>query len=1013
MEFINLYTLTEYSLLESSNHIPKLLKKAKEYNYSCLGVSDINNTSGLLKFYNKANKMGIKPILGVNISIKSDFFNSILLYAKNNDGYRNLLEIASIKTKASIISLNKLNNKCTNIIGIIPSEENEVIKLFLENNLIAAGLKLNEYKKIIDDLYLGIDLQSENMRVNANSIIEFASRNNVKCVAINKTVYLDKEDVDVYQVLRCINLGINEYPLKETEDKMFLLNQEQANYIFKDYPELIRNTKAISDKCNVLIDFSDYHLPEFKINKGNVNDYFVNLCKIGLNKRLRGKKYNISIYKERLFLELDVIIKMGFADYFLIVYDFIRYAKTNDILVGPGRGSAPGSLVAYVLGITDIDPIAYNLLFERFLNSERISMPDIDTDFPDRKRDQVIQYVGKKYGVDRVAHICTFGTFKIRMAIRDVSKVMQFNEKIVNEVLKFVKNDDDKIRDLVNNNQKLKKIVEENKDIHTLVSLVEKIEGLPRHVSTHAAGIIISKEHLNNYTALQKGVNNLYQTQYDAGDLEKLGLLKMDFLGLKNLSIVEDVIEYIRKYDKNDFNINKINLNDKLTFKIFSKGNTDGIFQFDSRGMKNLLMRLKTDNFNDIVNANALYRPGPKEMIPTFVNRKFGHEKIVYIHEDLEDILKSTYGIIVFQEQIMLIAQRFAGYSLGQADILRRAVSKKNVDVIEKERRKFIEGSINKGYNSKLANIIYDYIAKFASYGFNKNHAVAYSRLAYMMAYLKTHYYEYFMVVLMSYNLGNDNLIKTYLSDCEKNNLYIKLPSINYSESKFAFINNEIYYPLLGIKGIGEVILRNFLEERNANGKYISYFDFIKRTKDIFNKKNIEMLINAGALDDFSLTRKHMNEGYEEAIVITEYSDAFKGRLVESDINKEEYSFEEISIREKEALGLNLKYSIFKRYEEYKLKNNLLNLVDLEKGSSERVIVGIRSIRKIKTKNNDDMAFLQIFDDTDIIDAVIFPDTFRKYESELMNDKIYYLKGNVEERNGKLQFVINEMRKER
>ena len=1013
MEFVNLYTLSEYSLLESSNHINKLLEKAKDYKYSSLAITDVNNTSGLFKFYNKAKELSIKPILGINISIKSDYFNSLLLYAKNIQGYQNILEIASYKTNSPIISLEQLTNKCDDIVGIIPSCENEVIKLFYENNLIAAGLKLNEYKNIIKDLYLGIDLQSEKNNRNIQSLINFANNNDIKCVAINKTIYLEKEDVDVYKVLRCIDLGINEYALKESEDKMFLLNQNEAINLFKEFPDLIKNTKVISDKCNVTIDFSGYHLPEFKINKGEVNDYLINLCKIGLNKRLRGKKCNFSVYKERLFLELDVIIRMGFADYFLIVYDFIKYAKSNDILVGPGRGSAPGSLVAYVLGITDVDPITYNLLFERFLNPERISMPDIDTDFPDKKRDQVIKYVGKKYGADHVAHICTFGTFKIRMAIRDVSRVMQFNEKIVNEVLKFVKNDNDNIKQLVDENLKFKRIIEENDDIKKLVTLVNKIEGLPRHFSTHAAGIIITKEHLTKYTALQKGVNDLFQTQYDASDLEKLGLLKMDFLGLKNLSIIEDVIEHINYYEKKDFNINNINLYDSKTFKIFSTGNTDGIFQFDSRGMKDLLIKLKTECFDDIVNANALYRPGPMEMINTFVNRKFGFEKIEYIHNDLADILKPTYGIIVFQEQIMLIAQRFAGYSLGQADSLRRAVSKKNIDIIEKEREKFIKGSMNNGYQNDLANIIYDYIAKFASYGFNKNHAVAYSRLAYMMAYLKAHYYKYFMVVLMSYNLGNDNLIKTYLNDCEKNNLHVKLPSINYSSAKFVFINNETYFPLLGIKGIGEVILKNLIEERDVNGQYINYYDFIKRTKKILNKKNIEMLVDSGALDEFGLTRKHMNEEYEEALIITEYSKAFEGRLIESKSNNEEYSFEEIARREREALGLNLKFSIFKRYDLYKNKNNLKNLSDLSKGNFISVIVGVRYIRIIKTKKGENMAFLQIFDDTDIMDAVIFPNAYLKYENILESDKIYYLTGNVDERNGKLQFIIKDIRKER
>ena len=699
---------------------------------------------------------------------------------------------------------------------------------------------------------------------------------------------------------------------------------------------------------------------------------------------------------------------MGFVDYFLIVFDYVRFAKQNDICVGPGRGSAGGSLVSYCLGITEIDPIKYDLLFERFLNPERISMPDIDVDFPDDRRDEVIRYIGERFGRNRVAHINTFGTLKSRMAIRDVARVLNLSDIKLKEVLKFISMSSNKpLIEIITESVSLQRMIESDEEISMVLDFATKIEGLPRNCSTHAAGIIMADKDLTYYTPLQEGINGLNQTQFEASDLELLGLVKMDVLGIKNLSIIKNVIEEVKKEEGINIKINSIPLNDKLVYDNLRKGETLGIFQLESDGVRKLLFDLKCGSFDDIVNATSLYRPGPMDMIPMFVRRKFG-EKYDVIHEDLESITKNTHGIIVFQEQIMLIARKFANYTLGQADMLRRAISKKKHDLIKQERIKFIQSSINNGYSESKAIEIYDYIEKFANYGFNKSHAVAYGLIAYQMAYLKTYYFKPFMSALMSNNIGSSDSILKYIRECKKKNINVLLPNINKSTDKFNYDKDGIYYPLLGINNLGEVVVKQLLEERNK-GLFIDYDNFIDRTTNILNKTQVYNLIYSGALDCFNHTRKAMVEMYDNILQKVSYIKSLGSSIIKTEFNDDEYSFEEISSLERMALGFNLKYSQFAKYYNFKKQYKCVDLNEGSYNKENKSIVIVKYIREIKTKNNDKMAFVTVYDESVELEGVLFPLVYSKYSSILQVNNSYVISYKLENRNDKLQAIIESI----
>ncbi|MGD9604890.1 MAG: DNA polymerase III subunit alpha [Bacilli bacterium] len=1009
MKFVNLYIETEYSMLQSLVKIDHLVARAKKDNQQALAICDFEVMHGAMKFYFKCLDNRIKPIIGLKVTInleeKKDY---LLLYAKNIIGYQNLMKISTQLKTQGPIDFKSLSSLSEGILAIIPSDENSVVSMFAYN-YDESNRRLDLYHQIYNDLYLGVDAQTEANRTLIPQLINLAHNHQIKPVAINRTSFLDKDDFFAYQTLRCIDLAINEYPYSEKEISQWLIDQNQAIDKFRDFEELIINTEEVAKLCDLRLMLGKYELPIFPDSLGKSFSYLTDLAKLGLNKRLKGLQVDVEKYKQRLFYELDVINKMGYCDYFLIVYDFIKFAKKNNVLVGPGRGSGPSSLVSYVLGITDIDPLKYDLLFERFLNPERITMPDIDTDFPDNKRDEIIHYVKEKYRIEKVAHISTFGTFGVRLAIRDVARVMKLSDTVLNEILKFVPSSDANLEDILKDNEMFNNLIKENQQIETLIDLVGKLEGLPRHISTHAAGIIMAKENLVEYSPLQLGMNGLFQTQYEAVDLEQIGLVKIDFLGLRNLTIIDNVINKIHLINP-DFEILKIPLDDKQTYQMIASGDTDGIFQLESSGMRNVLMGLKTSDFMDIVNANALFRPGPMEMIPSFIKRKFNEEDIDYIHPDLKTILEPTYGIIVFQEQIMLIAQKFAGYSLGMADILRRAVSKKSAKVLENERERFVKNAIKKGYDEATSQKVYDYIVKFANYGFNKSHSVAYSLIAYQMAYLKRHFYQHFMSELMTNSIGSVGLIKTYIDDCLKKKIIVKGPSVNYSEDFFVVKDSAIYYSLLGIQNLGSLTLANLLNERRENGLFKNYDDFISRTKNILNKRIVESMIYAGALDEFSIPRKQMILEYDNSISYANYSSLLQDDLTKRDFGTEEFTFEEISKLEKEALGFNFKYSIFNKYQDFKLKNNLINLNDLQVSPKVVALFAIKRVKTILTKNQDTMAFIEMFDDNGRLDGVLFPKIYEKYQNLLHEGQVFLGEGSLEERNNKKQLVIRNLR---
>ena len=1011
MNWLNLYVQTEYSLLKSSIRIPELKEFAKANNFRAMAICD-ENMAGVFKFYLSAIKANIKPIIGLKVNIHTfrDVPNTILLFCKDNIGYQNLLYISSIQEiEPSKLTLDFLLQYNQGLIGVIPSDENELYHLLINNDLAAFKKVFSEYKTVFPSIFFGLDLQTEQAHRNFSLVYKTLQSLNIPCVALHKTNYLVEDDFEVYLTLRQISEGPKyQFSLKEANSSY--LTSEEAISLYKQYPELISNLDEIIMLCNIRLDIGTFKMPQYDLPGKDSFTYLSQLCKVGLNKRLQNKStIDVNVYRKRLLYELDIIKKMGFTDYFLIVYDFVKYAKKNGIMVGAGRGSAPGSLISYSLGITEVDPIEHDLLFERFLNPERISMPDIDIDFADNKRDLVIRYLGEKYGKDHVAHISTFGRYAARMSIRDVARAKEISPTVLNEVLKYFPALENSLDKIYESSPMIQKIVQENDEARILFNLARRIEGQAKHISTHAAGIIITDKPLTYYTALREGMNGIYQTQFEAEDLEAIGLVKIDLLALRNLTIIDDTLNKINQQYRTNLTLNDIPFNDKKTFQLISEGNTTGVFQLESSGMRNVLRKLRVSQFIDIVHANALYRPGPREMIDTFVRRKFGQEKVEYLHQDLEPILKSTYGIIVFQEQIMLIAQKFAGYSLGMADILRRAISKKDAQVLQQERDRFVKSAKQRGYDEQIGHTIYDYIVKFADYGFNKNHAVAYSMISYQMAYLKTHYFMQFMTSLLDQSLGSHHTLSLIINECRKENVYVLNPSVNNSDLRFVIVNNKIYYSLLGILGIGYQIASAIVNERKENGLYRDYVDFIARTKDFLNQRLFENLVFSGALDEFGLTKKQMIEDYENTLHRVNYIELFSGQLIPNTKRYEEYSFAIVSEKEREVLGFNLKYNIFRLYDHEKQKMKAINISELKVGQYAKILAAVNKITKIKTKNNDEMAFIDLYDETDQISAVCFPSKYLEIIPKISEESIYIFDGKCDTREGKKQYILENV----
>lgn len=1011
--FQYLYVQTEYSILQSACKIKPLIEKLKEQQLHSCAIVDEGTMYGTIKFYQECTKNNIKPVIGLKVKYHyNDKTNNLVLLAINNFGYQNLMKISSrLQLTNNNIDFEYLQKTTMGLIAILPYEESIVQKYLERNDAKNAIQTLELLREIYSDFYIGLGIKSITNSNFIDNYFKLLKNYNYQFVALPKVSFINESDYDAYTTLKAIkNNGVLVEGI-ENDKNNYLHDVKSVETIYYNHYDMLENTSKIANMCNVQIEFGKYQLPLYESGLDSFA-YLKELCSIGLEKRMQNFEYSYDKrkYYDRLNYELNVINEMGFSDYFLIVYDYVKYAKKNNIFVGPGRGSAPASLVAYSLGITEIDPLYYNLLFERFLNKERLSMPDIDIDFPDDRRDEVIRYVGKKYGKNRVAHILTFGTFKIRQAINDCARVFKLNDVKTKEIYKHLQAvntykvyDNPSLKTLIEASNDLQLLMNNYEDINKVLTIACKIQDIPRNISTHAAGIVITKFDLVNYTPLDEGLDEIYQTQYEAKDLEALGLLKMDFLGLKNLTNIAKTIELIRK-DIPDFTLPK-NENDYDTYKMMREGDLTGVFQLESAGMRKVIMQLKTSTFDDITHALALYRPGPMDIIPSFIRRKFNEEKVEYPHKDLEPILKETYGMIVYQDQIMLIACKFAGYTLGRADILRRAVSKKKKEVLEQERINFVESSVNRGYSSDTANMIYDYIVKFADYGFNKAHSVAYAKIAYLTAYLKCHYFAYYMSTLMTSFMGSSSEMLEYTKEATKKNVEVLNPNIKLSTDEFEVINGKIYFPLSIIKGLGEIKTKQCIEER-TKAKFKGYEDFVERTKDFLAISLLENIIYSGALDDFGLTKKAMIENLKSIIDRSNYG--FIKDMIKTDYTDEEFSYGILQEKELEVIGINIKYNFYQQFASFYSKYNLVKIANLSENKEARTIGTVKRVRETKTKNNETMAFVEITDDTSNIEIVLFPMIYQQI-GKLQNGMILMISGKTQKRMT-LQIIVDRFK---
>lgn len=968
-----LYIKTDNSLQSSLIKVKDLIEFAKLNNITSLTITD-NNMYGVMDFYKMCTTNNIKPIIGLEIEYLD---KKIVLYAINYGGYKNLIKLCTLSSERKL-ELTDLEKYSNSLVCITPYESLNIY---------------NDIKGFYKYVYKSYKNKDELDNIDSDNTIY-----------MNETLYLTKKDSEYIKYIDAVREGVTTDLVSSSHLNNYILTQQEFNTRFS---ESIENNHFITELCNVEIPFNQKLMPKF-IN-GDGLDSYTYLKK----KCIEGLRHHFGntvkeIYKERLKYELDIINKMGFCDYFLIVSDYVRYAKENNIIVGTGRGSAVGSLVSYCLMITDVDPIKYNLLFERFLNPERVSMPDIDIDFEHERREDVINYCINKYGSKKVVPIITFGTLGAKQAIRDVAKAMDIELGLVDRVCKLIDskknlkenyNDDSRIRDLLSRKEDLKECYR----------IANKFEGLKRHTSIHAAGVIMSDIDLDEVIPLDKS-HDFYLSGYDMTYLEEIGLLKMDFLAIKYLTTIHNIIDSINQ----DYNLNikfdEIPLDDGKAIDIFNKADTIGIFQFESDGMINFLRKLRVNSMDDLFAAIALFRPGPMKNIPAYINRKNGKEKLDYIHPDLEKILKPTYGIMIYQEQIMQIAQVMADYTLGEADILRKAMSKKKKDILLKEKEKFTSRAINKGYDSKLVDNVYELMLKFAEYGFNKSHSIGYSIVAYKMAYLKAHYPKNFITYLLSMEINDDSKTKQYIYEAKKNNINILKPDINLSEKKYKIEETGIRYPLSSIKNVGIAAIELILKERQKS-KYIDIYDFTRRCygKSV-TSKTLESLIYANCFESFGYNKKTLITNLD---LIINYGELIKDldrefALEPEIIKTEEYTKKELMEQELNIFGL---YLTNNPITELKLKYSDIvdsNQIELYFDKVVNIIVCIDKIKGINTSKGDKMCFVSGSDELSTTDIVMFPRVYTKY-SDLKVGDIILVKGRVEKRFDKYQVVSSSI----
>ena len=922
--FVHLHIHSEYSLLDGANRIKDIPIRAKELGMDAIALTDHGVMYGVIDFYKACKKEGIKPIIGCEVYVANrtrfdkeaglDYNNHLILLAKNNDGYKNLTKLVSMGFTDGFyykprIDKEILKKHHEGLIALSACLAGEVNQAILNDDMEKAKEVAQWFKNVFgEDYYLEIQNNGIREQVLANQkLIELSKELDIPLVATNDAHYLKKEDAYNHEVLLCIQTGKkmkDEDRMRFETDELYIKSSEEMSDYFSNVPEAIENTVKIADKCNVEFEFGHTILPNYNVPEEFKThyDYLRKLCEDGITKRY-GENPGEEILK-RAEYEIDVINKMGYVDYYLIVWDYINYARSNGIPVGPGRGSGAGSILAYAIGITDIDPIKYNLLFERFLNPERVSMPDFDVDFCYEKRQDVIDYVCRKYGNDHVSQIITFGTMSARMVIRDVARVLDVPYADADKLAKMIPNEIHiTIKKALEQNIELNEIYETNSEIKNLLDIAMALEGMPRQASTHACGIVITKAPVVDYVPLYVNMKDgAISTQYIMTTLEELGLLKMDFLGLRTLTVIQDAIDLVKKHRGIDVKFDE-DMKDQNVYKLWAKGESVGIFQFESQGMTNFMKELKPDSLEDIIAGVSLYRPGPMDQIPRYIKNKLNPEHAEYTHPSLEPILNVTYGCMVYQEQVMQIVRDLAGYSLGRADIVRRAMGKKKLDVMAKEREYFIHGKLDEEGNIEIpgcirngidevsANKIFAEMAEFAKYAFNKSHAAAYAVVSYETAYLKAYYPEEFMAATLNSFLGNLDKVPAYIDECKRLNIDILKPDINKSYTKFTVDNGKIRFGLGSIKNVGIAAVDAIVAERINNGEFKSFTDFCERMQnEAVNKKCIESLIKAGAFDEFPETRSTLMASFEN--IIDTISDSsrkiLKGQVTMFDLNPED-----------------------------------------------------------------------------------------------------------------------------
>ena len=1070
-DFVHLHLHTQFSLLDGAIRFDRLFEQANAYGMKACSITDHGNMYGVIDFYFTARSFGIKPIIGCEaylapksrfdqIRIKGeDNAYHIVLLAMNNDGYKNLLKIISSAHLEGFYYVPRIDKDLlrahnAGLICLTACLQGEIPKQILKGDEASVKKTIDEYISIFGDR-LFFELQDngipEQKKIN-ETLIDLSKYYGVPIVATNDCHYLKKEEAKAHELLLCIQTGktmLDKDRLSFTGDEFYFKSADEIEKAFSNYPEALSNTVKIAEMCNVDIDVGTYHFPEFRPSEGmELNEYFETTCKKGFENKLQyiRPKYEAFTdeleqeYRKRLYYELDVIKKTGFASYFLIVADFIEYAKSTGIPVGPGRGSAAGSLIAYCLGITNIDPIKYDLIFERFLNPERISMPDIDVDFCKRGRDRVIEYVTEKYGSDNVAQIITFGTMQSKAAVRDVGRALGMPYAEVDKIAKLITSGENGISKAISEEPQINELYQNDERVKELLDNAMVLEGLARHASTHAAGIVISNKLLTEHLPLCKGKKNETVTQYHMKVIEKIGLIKIDFLGLETLTIINDTISLLKDQGV-DLDLSKIPLDDKATYDLLSSGNTSGVFQLESRGMRELLVALKPSKFEDIMPLIALYRPGPLKsgMVKEFTERKNNPSLVKYETPLLKDILEDTYGVIVYQEQIMKIATVLANFSIKDADALRKAMSKKIPEQLESYKEQFIKGAIANGVLPIAAKNIYEIILRFGEYGFNKSHSTAYGLISYQTAFLKAHYFVPFFAAILTSEVNDTDKMIQYITECRENGVEILPPDINKSQKSFTVLDNKIRFGLSGIKNVGDAAIDHLLSIRDDLGEFSSFIQFCSAvdTRKV-NKKVLESLAKAGCFDGMGLRRsqilniiqekmdklqkKDQRNGYQQM-------DMFGNALSPVETfeipDLDELSHSEILNGEKEALGFYFSQHPLQSYESIikQITNyNSLTLKEMDISEDVGIVAIVSGCKEIITKRGDKMAYLTLEDTKGILEAIVFPDLYSKNVLIIKGDKPLFVYGSVEKNEegpakikvkniSLLEDIVNEIRK--